>query len=338
MNLWECEGREATGERCARSCVGLGGAIGLRAIGWQFTIGGEVLCPLHRSLTTPCTEVGDNHGKPCGPCAGGQISAALQALMVDDRPARKIPEGGDVELRGAGGVAYREVRIGEPIRHARGVCPLCGASVYGTIFARLDSGEVSLPLRGSRAGHLDSCAHVSRPTTAGDAPSAVGLPLQGVELADGTRIEVGAIEGLEDLLPPELLDDLRTAGLASGYALTLSGGSVESRLGDNVPLVLILKGAQLETLATTMAAVCDPKESLSSFVTESGGRITVASRAQGIRLKVEESIAGRGKYDDSEWNEEASITLTGRELEILARAGWSALPRAILLALVGLPE
>ena len=53
MNLWECER-----PGCKSTAVGCGGAIGLRAIGWQFiagetkmmmTLGPTILCPLHRT-------------------------------------------------------------------------------------------------------------------------------------------------------------------------------------------------------------------------------------------------------------------------------------------------
>lgn len=51
MNVWECEHPS-----CIRSCVGVGGAIGLRSIGWFFEKGDlsfgivkepKILCPLH---------------------------------------------------------------------------------------------------------------------------------------------------------------------------------------------------------------------------------------------------------------------------------------------------
>ena len=43
MNKWECQHKG-----CRNSCVGVGGAIGLRAIGWYFELGPVILCPAHR--------------------------------------------------------------------------------------------------------------------------------------------------------------------------------------------------------------------------------------------------------------------------------------------------
>ena len=49
MNAWRCEH-----PGCTNSCVGLGGAIGLRAIGWYFypvkSLGEpfQLFCPIHR--------------------------------------------------------------------------------------------------------------------------------------------------------------------------------------------------------------------------------------------------------------------------------------------------
>lgn len=62
MNIWECTDRD-----CSRKCVGTGGAVGLRAIGWYFTYGGPILCPQHRPDAVPCIEQ-DEH-PPCQLCA-----------------------------------------------------------------------------------------------------------------------------------------------------------------------------------------------------------------------------------------------------------------------------
>jgi len=43
MNLWECEH-----PGCKATASGIGGAIGLRAIGWYFQRGPRLLCPHHR--------------------------------------------------------------------------------------------------------------------------------------------------------------------------------------------------------------------------------------------------------------------------------------------------
>ncbi len=43
MNLWECDTRG-----CPSTAVGIGGALGLRAIGWAVTVGGKdprLQCP-----------------------------------------------------------------------------------------------------------------------------------------------------------------------------------------------------------------------------------------------------------------------------------------------------
>ena len=56
MNKWECEARG-----CTNTAVGVGGGVGLRAIGWYFHPGtsmrGPVLfCPWHRPDGMPCKE------------------------------------------------------------------------------------------------------------------------------------------------------------------------------------------------------------------------------------------------------------------------------------------
>lgn len=43
MNIWECQ--EVS---CHRRCVGTGGAVGLRAIGWYVRMGPVIFCPEHR--------------------------------------------------------------------------------------------------------------------------------------------------------------------------------------------------------------------------------------------------------------------------------------------------
>lgn len=49
MNLWECDH-----SGCTLTCVGVGGAVGLRAIGWWFEPGPRLLCPQHRPDFVPC--------------------------------------------------------------------------------------------------------------------------------------------------------------------------------------------------------------------------------------------------------------------------------------------
>lgn len=85
MNFWKCDHPE-----CDATAVGVGGAIGLHAVGWQFRMGdpewGSVLlCPFHRTDKVPCKEEGDNHGKPCGPCAAEEQVKRIQSEWVEPR-------------------------------------------------------------------------------------------------------------------------------------------------------------------------------------------------------------------------------------------------------------
>jgi hypothetical protein len=65
MNKWECDYAG-----CGNSCVGTGGAVGLRAIGWWFVRGmsNNCFCPAHRPDSVPCLE--RKTGEACAPCAG----------------------------------------------------------------------------------------------------------------------------------------------------------------------------------------------------------------------------------------------------------------------------
>lgn len=59
MNLWECQQ-----PHCLNKVVGIGGAIGLRAIGWYFEKGPIIYCPGHnRRAEISCT-----YEKPCKLC------------------------------------------------------------------------------------------------------------------------------------------------------------------------------------------------------------------------------------------------------------------------------
>jgi hypothetical protein len=81
MNLWECE---APG--CDSKCVGAGGAIGLRAIGWFFVPLGGLFCPHHRpDKTTDKHPMGicDTDG-PCSPCAGDREADKLQYMIAKE--------------------------------------------------------------------------------------------------------------------------------------------------------------------------------------------------------------------------------------------------------------
>ena len=86
MNLWEC-GHKG----CKHTAVGVGGAVGLRAIGWyiKFTaavdgsmLGPGVLCPLHSLETVACMR-DHSKGAQCGTCASTVRAHRLQAGCVD---------------------------------------------------------------------------------------------------------------------------------------------------------------------------------------------------------------------------------------------------------------
>lgn len=81
MNAWTCEHTE-----CKRSAVGCGGAVGLRAIGWYFEIGGPLLCPEHRPDKVPCDDKYSegNHGRSCAMCAAEHQAAAAQDQLTTD--------------------------------------------------------------------------------------------------------------------------------------------------------------------------------------------------------------------------------------------------------------
>ena len=52
LNVWECQHRGAFADfqGCERRAYGLGGAVGLRAIGWYYQPGPEIFCPEHHPL------------------------------------------------------------------------------------------------------------------------------------------------------------------------------------------------------------------------------------------------------------------------------------------------
>jgi hypothetical protein len=50
MNLWQCQD-----PGCTSRAVGVGGAAGLLAIGWDFEPGPTLFCPLHRRDPIPCS-------------------------------------------------------------------------------------------------------------------------------------------------------------------------------------------------------------------------------------------------------------------------------------------
>lgn len=71
MNVWECQ-------VCGAKSQGVGGAIGLRAIGWWFELGPVILCPHHRPDRVPCHE---EAGTPCPMCAGEEEAQRLQEMI-----------------------------------------------------------------------------------------------------------------------------------------------------------------------------------------------------------------------------------------------------------------
>lgn len=83
MNKWECDVLN-----CTNTAVGVGGAIGLLAIGWSFVRGGaagSLLCPAHRPDPIPCTDDSRNDdgsymtlGQPCSSCRADQIADIIQ--------------------------------------------------------------------------------------------------------------------------------------------------------------------------------------------------------------------------------------------------------------------
>jgi len=80
MNLWEC-----SEPGCKNTAHGVGGALGLRAVGWHFTIGGRLLCPVHTPELAPCTRGdGEFMGRPCAQCAANLQADALQELLTTD--------------------------------------------------------------------------------------------------------------------------------------------------------------------------------------------------------------------------------------------------------------
>lgn len=87
MNLWECDHRRLDGSRCSSTAVGEGGAIGLRAIGWWFMVGGRLLCPRHRPDPAPCGQDGED----CTYCAADAEADYFQGLIRSTLIARGLP-------------------------------------------------------------------------------------------------------------------------------------------------------------------------------------------------------------------------------------------------------
>ena len=81
MNKWSCDF-----PGCRNSCVGVGGAIGLRAIGWYFVSGGETLCPGHRPEKEKCDDpyTPDAERKEeCPFCSGEREALRFQKMIAE---------------------------------------------------------------------------------------------------------------------------------------------------------------------------------------------------------------------------------------------------------------
>jgi hypothetical protein len=88
MSLWECQN-----PGCSRQCIGCGGAIGLRAIGWYFMPGPVIFCPAHRpdakrcrvnEAGRPCLFGGEDHDQcpePCPYCTGVDEASWIQSQI-----------------------------------------------------------------------------------------------------------------------------------------------------------------------------------------------------------------------------------------------------------------
>jgi hypothetical protein len=61
LNIWECQH-----PGCQNSAVGVGSAVGLRAIGWWFELGPKIKCPFHNPI--------------------GEERARLDALQIQELP------------------------------------------------------------------------------------------------------------------------------------------------------------------------------------------------------------------------------------------------------------
>jgi hypothetical protein len=76
LNRWDCD-------RCNVQAVGIGPAIGLRAIGWYVEITGNgpprLLCPSHRMDGIPCKQEQSN--LTCGQCKGKYEAERLSRVI-----------------------------------------------------------------------------------------------------------------------------------------------------------------------------------------------------------------------------------------------------------------
>jgi hypothetical protein len=83
MNEWQCDF-----PGCKMIAHGVGGAIGLLAIGWSFTPGtliplsvGLTFCPYHRRDIAGIQCRGPGTKMPCVPCAAIAEATRIQALI-----------------------------------------------------------------------------------------------------------------------------------------------------------------------------------------------------------------------------------------------------------------
>lgn len=93
MNTWGCKH-----SGCKATASGVGGAMGLRAIGWFFDRGSQtLLCPEHRTDRIPCRTEGHTE-QPCALCAGVREASLIQriiyAMTGQPWPTRPEPEPG----------------------------------------------------------------------------------------------------------------------------------------------------------------------------------------------------------------------------------------------------
>ena len=83
MNLWRCDY-----PGCTYEVIGLGSAVGLRAIGWYFMVGPVLFCPRHRPDKVSCADGMSDSSDDCEQCSlcAGEREAALWQWMMK-RPA-----------------------------------------------------------------------------------------------------------------------------------------------------------------------------------------------------------------------------------------------------------
>ena len=84
MNVWECDAKD-----CDSKCIGVGGAIGLRAIGWYFVPGwrDNCFCPRHRPDKIPCDDQytpEDKRQAECALCCGEHEARRWQDQIMAD--------------------------------------------------------------------------------------------------------------------------------------------------------------------------------------------------------------------------------------------------------------